>query len=628
MSGVADVPSSGAVPVAAVSSVPPLAGQVPFPWWVRIPRLPARSEAVALAVSGAAFGTYVLVVTAPGRDTTTTTILFSGAVGGLYLGAGLLARLRRPGNGVGLMMLLVGIGWFAEDLQISPDPVVHTVGLLVRSASSGFLIPLLLMFPDGLLRSRLDRVLAGAGYLTAFGLMPASVPFSTSVVQNLLLVHPVDWLRPATETVQFVMSGAVVAVLLARWTTATRPARRVLTPLFAVGLVGGLASALDAMLGTGPSRTHALLIDVAHVTVLLLPLAFLAGVWRVRMGRTAVADLLRRMPLASKDQLRDALARALGDTSVQVGFPTPDSTAYVDSRGRTLSAAPGQQASPLERNGRRVGVLLHDPALREDRYLLEAVVSAVALELDNQRLAAEVRAQLAEVRASRARIVEAGDEQRRRIEHDLHDGAQSKFVTALVTLRLARQRFANQPTPDAGLAELLDRIAALMGEGMDQLRDLAHGIHPAVLSETGLVAALEMFASRSPCPVRVSAAVVPDLPPPLAATAYFVAAEAVTNALKHAHATTIAIDVRHEDGVLHLAVADDGVGGADPDGGTGLLGLRDRVAVFDGEMTVSSTPHQGTIVSVTLLTGCSGQTGSEEGYSGRAASAEKEDGRG
>jgi signal transduction histidine kinase len=584
----------------------------------------ALSSAVAPAVFGAGFGTYVLIVTAPGRYTTTTTILFSGAVGGLYLGAGLLARLRRPGNRVGLMMLLVGTGWFAEDLQISPDPVVHTAGLLVRSASSGFLIPLLLMYPDGLLRSRTDRVLAGAGYLTAFGLMPLSVPFSTSIVPNLLLVHPVGWLRQATDVVQFVMSGAVVAALLARWTTATRPARRVLTPLYAVGLVGGLASALDAMLGTEPSWTHTPLINIAHVAVLLLPLAFLAGVWHVRMGRTAVAELLRRMPLASKEQLRDALATALGDTSVQVGFPAPDTVGYVDSQGRTLSAAPGQQVSPLERNGRRVGVLLHDPALREDRYVLEAVVSAVALELDNQRLATEVQAQLAEVRASRARIVEAGDEQRRRIEHDLHDGAQSRFVTALVTLRLARQRLANQQVADPGLtepaelAELLDRTAELMGDGMDQLRDLAHGIHPAVLSETGLVAALEMFAARSPCPVRVSAAAVPELPRPLAATAYFIAAEAVTNALKHARATTIGIDVRHEDGVLRLTVADDGVGGADPDGGTGLRGLRDRVAVFDGEMTVSGAPGQGTVVAATLMTA----------DAGRAAPAEGEDGRG
>ncbi|MEV0738796.1 ATP-binding protein [Streptomyces sp. NPDC050549] len=592
-------------------------------------RLSARREAVALAVFGAGFGAYVLIVTAPGRYTTTTTIPFSGAVGGLYLVAGLLARLRRPGNRVGLMMLLVAWGWFAEDLQISPDPVVHTVGLLVRSASSGFLVPLLLMYPDGRLRSRTDRVLADAGYLTAFVLMPLSVPFSTSVVRNLLLVHPVDWLRQATDAVQFVISGAVVAALLAHWETATRPARRVLAPLYAVGLVGGLASALDGMLGTGPSWTHTPLINIAHVSVLLLPLAFLAGVWRVRMGRTAVADLLRRMPLASEEQLRDALAKALGDTSVQVGFPAPDAVGYVDSQGRTLGAAPGQQVSPLERNGRRVGVLLHDPALREDRYVLEAVVSAVALELDNQQLAAEVQAQLAEVRASRARIVEAGDEQRRRIEHDLHDGAQSRFVTALVTLRLARRRLATQRSPEpaalAELAELLDRIAELMGEGMDQLRDLAHGIHPAVLSETGLVAALEMIAARSPCPVRVSAAAVPELPRPLAATTYFIAAEAVTNALKHAHATTIDIDVRHEDGLLRLAVTDDGIGGADPDGGTGLLGLRDRVAVFDGEMTVRSAPGRGTVVAATLTTGRAGR--SEEARAERGAPGEGEDGR-
>lgn len=598
-------------------------------------RLAPEAEAVGLAAGGLAFGMYVLVVSAPGRYVTTTTTWFSGAVGGLYLAAGLLARIRRPSNPVGLLMLWVGIGWFAEDLQISPAPMAHTAGLLVRSASSGFLIPLLLMFPDGVLRSRLERLLVAAGYATAFGLIPLSTLFYDSLVRNLLLVHPVLWLPEAVDRVQFVMSAAVVAVLLGRWMRATRPARRVLAPLFASGLVGGLASTLDAILGTGPdSPTHPPLIAVAHVAVLALPLAFLAGVWHVRMGRTAVADLLRCMPTATRAQLRDALARALRDPSVQVGYPAPDG--YVDSRGTVLAVAPGRQVSPLERDGQRVGVLVHDPALREDRYVLEAVVSAAALELDNQRLAAEVRAQLGEVRASRARIVEAGDEQRRRIEHDLHDGAQTTFVTALVTLRLARQRFAGREAPDPELVGLLDRIAELMGEGIDQLRDLAHGIHPAVLTETGLVAALETLAARAPCPVEVTAGTVPGLPPPLAATVYFVAAEALTNALKHAHARTIAIDVRHraEDGVLRLTVADDGVGGADPDGGTGLLGLRDRVAVFDGTLAVRSERGRGTVVSVELplhvrdlaVTGAAAQALSlAEAASG--VSGEGEDGR-
>ncbi|MEU5433233.1 ATP-binding protein [Streptomyces sp. NPDC020719] len=571
--------------------------------WVR---LAPRAEAVGLAVGGMGFGAYVLAVSAPGRYDTTTTTWFSGAVGGLYLGAGLLACVRRPSNPVGLVMLRVGIGWFAEDLQISPDPLVHTVGLLVRSASVGFLIPLLLMFPDGVLRSRLDRLLVAAGYATAFGLVPLSTLFYDSLVRNLLLVHPVTWLPEVIDRVQLVMSAAVVAVLLGRWVSATRPARRVLAPLFAAGLVGGLASTLGAMLGTGPdSPTHPPLIAIAHAAVLALPLAFLAGVWRVRMGRTAVADLLRCMPVATRAQLRDALARALGDPSVQVGYPAPDTVGYLDSQGAALAIAPGRQVNTLKRDGQCVGVLVHDPALHEDRYVLEAVVSAAALELDNQRLAAEVRAQLAEVRASRARLVKAEDEQRRRIEQDLHDGAQSTFVTALATLQVTRQEFVGREAPDPELVGLLDGISALVKEGIDQLRDLAHGIHPAVLTETGLVAALEALAARVRCPVEVTACAVPALPLPLAATVYFVATEAVTNALKHAHARTIGIDVRHraEDGVLRLTVADDGVGGADPGGGTGLLGLRDRVAAFDGTMMVRSERGRGTVVSAELPLG-------------------------
>ncbi|WP_149825993.1 ATP-binding protein [Streptomyces tailanensis] len=595
-----------------------------------------RRSAVVLAVAGAAFGVFVLVLVAPDRHPDSTSTLFSGAVGGLYLGAGLLARWRRPDNAVGLLMLLVGIGWFAEDLQISTDPAVHTVGLFLRSASSGFLIPLLLVFPDGRLRrtrpqegagaaavmdrrtrpvaaALVDRTLVVAGCVVAFLLVPVSVFFHASVTPNLLLLHPVPDLHEAVEAVQFVMSGAVVAVLGWRWATATPPARRVLAPLLVVGVVGALASGLDGALGSAREWSHTPLLTVAHLTVLLLPPAFLAGVWRVRLGRTAVAELLRGMPLASRAELREALAVALGDRSLQVGFPAPDGDGYVDTGGRTLSVPPGRQATDLVRDGRRVGVLVHDPALREDRYVLEAVVSAAALELDNQALVAELR-------ASRRRVIEAGDEQRREVERALHDGAQQKFINLGFQLRLARRRLdghavggvgggavggtADGAVGGAELAGMLDDALATLEQGHAELRVAARGIHPVVLSEAGLVPALRSLASDLPLPVDLHATGLPPLPEPIELTAYYVVKEAISNVLKHADAETVRVDLRHDEGLLRIDVTDDGVGGADPaGGGTGLLGLRHRVSAYDGRLVVRSEPGAGSVVSVTLPTG-------------------------
>ncbi|MFD0316597.1 sensor histidine kinase [Streptomyces flavalbus] len=573
---------------------------------------PRRTRtAVLLAASGAAFGAWVLAVTAPDRYADSTSTLFSGAVGGLYLAAGLLARLRRPGNAVGLLMLLVGIGWFAEDLQISTDPLLHTIGLFPRSASTGFLIPLLLVFPYGRLRSRAedgavaavaDRALLGVGCASAFVLQPAGVPFHASVTPNLLLLRPVPWLHQLTDAVQLTVSAAVVAVLLWRWAAASRPYRRELAPPLTVGLTGGLASALDAALGADRAWSHTPLITAAHLSVLCLPLAFLAGVWRIRLGRTAVAELLRRLPVTSRAALRDELARTLDDPSLQLGFPAPDGSSaadcdgYVDTDGRPLTAAPGQWTSVLERGGRRVGVLVHDPALREDRYVLEAVVSAAALELDNQALVAELR-------ASRRRVIEAGDEQRREVERGLHDGAQQKFINLGLQLRLARRRLDRAPG-DPGVAALLDDALATLDQAHAELRVAARGIHPVVLSEAGLVPALRSLAADLPLRVELRATGLPALPGPVELTAYYVAKEAISNVLRHAAAHTIHVTLTHDGTHLRLTVTDDGVGGADPHGGgTGLLGLRHRVSAYDGELTVRSAPGRGTTVEAVLPTG-------------------------
>ncbi len=554
-----------------------------------------------LAAVGVCWGALVLVVTASGQHETSTGTAFSGAVGGVYLVAGVIAAHRRPEVPVvriGLLMVLIGIAWFAEDVQISVDPVVHTAGLLLRSASAGFLVHLLLSYPDGVLRTGADRVLTWTCYGVVFGLVPLSTLALDTVTRNLLLLWPLPYstVVRVVDGVQFVLGLAVTAVLVRRWVTSSRPARRVLAPVFAVGLFGGSASVLDALLGTGISWHHDVLVGMTRAAMLALPLAFLSGVWRVRLGRTSVANLLARMPGSPPGRLRELLAEALGDPSLQVGYHRPEHGDYVDAEGRPVSLDPA--FTPVDRGGRRVAVLVHDPALKDDHHVLLAVASAAALELDNQRLAAEVRAQLAEVKASRARIVAAGDDQRRRVERDLHDGAQQRLVTAALTLRLARQRLVTGA--DAELDELLRRSADSLEEALAELRELARGIHPSVLTDLGLKPALRALAARSPQPVELVETDLPHLPDLVAATAYYVAAESVTNALKHAAADHIRIeaDVRH--GVLRLAVADDGTGGADPARGTGLTGLRDRVSAVGGTLTVRGEPGAGTSVTALL----------------------------
>jgi signal transduction histidine kinase len=218
----------------------------------------------------------------------------------------------------------------------------------------------------------------------------------------------------------------------------------------------------------------------------------------------------------------------------------------------------------------------------------------VQAEDELRRLEVE-RARLGELRASRARIVEAADEERRRVVRDLHDGAQQRLVYTVITLKLAHE--ALQRGEDAApelVAEALDNAE----RATDELRELAHGILPAVLTRGGLRAGVGALASRMAVPVEIDV-LVDRLPPPVEATAYFVIAEALTNVAKHAHATGATVRAHVENGTVKLQVRDDGVGGARPDG-TGFVGLADRLAVLDGRLRVESPIGEGTLVDAEI----------------------------
>jgi signal transduction histidine kinase len=253
----------------------------------------------------------------------------------------------------------------------------------------------------------------------------------------------------------------------------------------------------------------------------------------------------------------------------------------------------------LEAGGRTVAVLIHDPALSEQAELVRSVSAATRLALENERLAAEVRTQLEAVRASRARIVAAGDAERRRVERDLHDGAQQRLVTLALSIQVAR---AQADGSNPALASSLDQASEDLAGALTDLRALARGIHPAILADEGLAAAVEALADRSPANVTLRAP-AERFTPTVEATAYYVVAEALTNVVKYARASAVTVTIEREGETLRVEVADDGVGGADPTRGSGLAGLDDRVAAAGGRLTVTSAAGVGTVVRAEIPCG-------------------------
>jgi signal transduction histidine kinase len=301
-----------------------------------------------------------------------------------------------------------------------------------------------------------------------------------------------------------------------------------------------------------------------------------------------------------RGELRAALAKALGDPSVELAYWLPESGHYVDAEGRPIelpSQDSGRAVTPVEREGRRIAAILHDPTLLEDPERVREAGTAAALALENERLEAELRAKVEEVRASRSRLVEVGLRQRRRLERDLHDGAQQRLVSLALTLRMARERLG----PDSGEAgHLLDRSREELDEALKELRELARGIHPAVLSDRGLGPAVEALAHRAPLPVEIAELPAERLPEHVELTAYFVISEALTNVAKYASASRASVAVSKHDGRLTLEISDDGVGGADMEAGTGLRGLADRLEAIEGQLEITSAPGGGTTLRATM----------------------------
>ncbi|HEV8167484.1 MAG TPA: ATP-binding protein, partial [Actinomycetota bacterium] len=395
-----------------------------------------------------------------------------------------------------------------------------------------------------------------------------------------------------SETATILLAGLLLGVCAREYVRAVGSARRarLVALQAAAGLSLVLAGTAAARLLLPQGEVNGALLVLNEVALCVLAGGLLAGLLVAPWQRAAVADLVVELGEARSGTVRGQLSRALGDPSLAIGYWLPDRAAFVDAEGRVLAlpdAGSGRSVTLVEREGQPVAALVHDPAVLEDPGLLEAVTSAAQLAAANARLRAEVQARVEELAASRRRILAARDEERRRLERRLHEGAEARLGELAVTLRRGQGSAASEQTRDQ-----ITHAEDQLGRTLEELRRLAQGLHPRVLAEHGLADALAALAKDLPVPVDLNVA-SPQLPQRVAAAAYFVCAEALTNTAKHAAAARVTVAVTSNDGRLRVEIADDGVGGADPAYGSGLRGLADRVETLGGTLRVQSTPGRG-----------------------------------
>ena len=534
-------------------------------------------------------------------------------IGWTAIATGLLAWWQRPVNRMGLLMTLFGFAVLIRPWQYSDRPWVFAVGFLLGGLSFALLGHVALAYPTGRVVDRLELMLVRVGYATVLSfplaillVTPegARLKYAPLAPESPILVSANADLAKTLEKAYVIvffgfLTTCFVVLLLRKFVKATPRSRRILLPLLlAVGVAA--LRAFYEFLSTFGSEVPAIADYVYWWQVagqIALSFAIVWGLLYSRLAAAHVADLMRDLDRVPPEKLRDALARALDDPSLELAFWLPERNEYADAHGRRVALpTPGSRraVTVLESDGEPLAALVHDPGLREDARLLDAAGAAARLALENARLQAELRAQLAQVQESRARIVAAGDDQRRRIERDIHDGAQQRLVALALELRAAQKRLGGELGP-----ELDDVLADAVGElqlAVSELRELARGVHPAILTEEGLGAALESLADRTPIPVRIVTAPPGRLPSEIEGAAYFVACEALANAVKHAGATSVTISAARRNGTLVVEVADDGVGGASLNGGSGLRGLSDRVEAHGGRLRIESPPGGGTRV--------------------------------
>ena len=482
------------------------------------------------------------------------------ATGWTLIACGLVAWARRPESRSGPLLAATGFAWFAANFASEQAALPAP-----RAAD-----PPRPVVSDGRLGRPLDRAAVAIGYGAA--------------------LVPAVW---SSEIATFALSALFVAVAGHGYVRALGRERRMRLAASGHGVplrrAGGYRRRPARFPDPGGEDATLLVYEAA---LCALAVALLAGLVLEPWARTKVTDLVVDLRQASSGTLRDALAQALGDPTLEVGYRLD--RGYVDSEGRPLvlpAAGSDRKVTRIDRDGKAIAVLVHDAAVLDDPGLSDALATAARLAAANARLQAEVRVQLDELAESRRRLVHAGDEERRRLERRLRETVERRLT------ELARRlEHAQRGTADAAH---LSRVRQQLDRALDELRDLAAGLHPGDIDEGGLTAALASLAARSPVPVdlRITDVRVPE---ELETAAYFVCSEALANVIKYANASRAVISIEERAERLHVEITDDGVGGAALGDGSGLSGLADRVEALGGTLELDSPPGGGTRLSVEL----------------------------
>jgi signal transduction histidine kinase len=522
-------------------------------------------------------------------------VLRDAAIGWTYLYGGLAIWSSRPENPTGRLMTLVGFTWFIGNLQLSQLTLLHAIGTVFADVVFVCLIALILAYPSGRLGTLPDRVTV---VVLAIGTTV------NNAVRLLPMADEVD-LEPARLYVGLGLAIFANAMVIRRWVIAPPRRRSELVPVLIGGVVlmAILVTSLAIQAVEVPPDLEALIVAARRLAPAAIPLALLVGFYRQ-------SELRQRSLL---DAMPDAMMR-YGRDGQLLDVRAGDSV-LIDASGALRSGRHIDDVLPAglaQRFLRTAAVALGSGTIQtlelsvdrpDGRRYFEArvtssgtdEVTAIVRDFTEQRTAeAEQRAAQAELLRSRARIVEATDTERRRLERDLHDGAQQRLVSMSLALGLARRKLGTGTDPEA--VGHMDDASSELRMALVELRELARGIHPAILTEAGLGPAIDSLAARSKIPTIVTA--LPDrrLSPAVESTAYFVVSEAMANIAKYAGATTTTVSAECPAGSLRVEVADDGIGGADSGIGTGLRGLADRVAALGGSLSIVSPVGGGTRV--------------------------------
>lgn len=550
---------------------------------------------LAVVLGATSAGVVALVAAGPLADVPLAYAFPAGGV--LHCATGLLAWWRRPVNRTGALLVTAGVAWLVASLANTAVPVLIAAGTVAAVLPVSVLLHLLHASPGGRLRGRTSRTTVAAAYVVGLVLQaplwaftPAPPPY------HLLAVAERPDLAQAGFRVQQVVGAVVVAVtvlvLVRRLRAHEPPQRRLLAPLFGYGLLAVVAvplvaNVLSPLLGLGEVTT----VTLQLVALLTVPLGFLLVV--LRGGFSATRELSAFVTSAASSgtshrQLQDAVAATLGDPSATLLLRSHTTGAYhrADGEPVPLPGVDGARAAvQVDVGDRRVGAVVYDARLDTDPLAVAAVGRVAALALDREQLAREVSESRQALLETSSRVLANGDQDRRRIAQDLHDGLQ----VALVRLAVQAHRLA-QDLPDGPGATAARQFAAEVDEAAAGLRALVRGVMPPPLVERGLAAAVSELVDDLPVQTSLQVVGVPErLPAPVETTAWFVVAETLTNVLKHAGARTVEVSLRLHRDLLLVDVTDDGKGGAASDGaGSGLTALRDRVEVLGGTFRVDS----------------------------------------